>query len=178
MTPSIPPSQRKFTFFARHLGRPQVAMISGLLMLLALVAWGGDIHTIELTRHPDGAKTNLAAWKGKVTVVNFWATWCVPCRKEFPEFDKLRDKYQSRGLEVVGVTTDTDSKTIAKYLEKVPVKFPIVLDPAGLLHKAVNPPTMPTTILLDRQGNIVATYVGFDAEKGLAQLESDLQKLL
>jgi peroxiredoxin len=103
----------------------------------------------------------LSSFKGKVIVVNFWATWCKPCKDEMPSLNKLYDTYKDKGLVVLGVSVDKSKKPIVKFLKKVPVDFPILLD-ANLtvkdeLYKVFS---LPTTFIIDRSGILEKYYRG------------------
>jgi thiol-disulfide isomerase/thioredoxin len=104
----------------------------------------------------------LASLRGRVTLVDFWASWCGPCRKSFPALDQLHTRYRGQGLEVVGVSLDEDPAAADRFLENVPVGFRIARDPSGLLAQRFRIASMPTTVLLDREGREVARFEGGD----------------
>ncbi|MDH4225078.1 MAG: TlpA family protein disulfide reductase [Deltaproteobacteria bacterium] len=162
-------------------------VLAGLLMLggqLVLpagympAAYGQEASAIGLTSYPDGKPVQLGQLKGKLVVANFWAPWCVPCRREFPEFQKLSDKYGAKGLAVVAITAEENPKKIAKFIEATGAKLTVWQDVTSTLHEKMKVSVMPTTLLLDRQGNLIGTYQGFDAGAGLAALEQDIVKHL
>ena len=100
----------------------------------------------------DGAALSLADWKGKVVVVNYWATWCVPCRSEIPEFNRIHDELGAQGVEVVGISMDEDGAAAVKpYLEKNPMNYTIVLGSGSM-------DSLPVTVVLDRNGNTVQRF--------------------
>lgn len=133
----------------------------------------GDINSIPLQKL-EGGEVTLADFKGKTVLVNFWATWCIPCRKEFPELDAIYKELKDQGLVILGVTADTDKKIIRKFLSKTPVSFPILIDASSEMHEAVNIEVMPSTILLDKNGKVAKTYLGFDRLAGLGKMKSDI----
>ena len=108
----------------------------------------------------DGHPFSLAALKGRVVIVDFWASWCGPCRKSLPGLDALQAKYGSRGLQVVGVSLDETQEAATDFLANVPVHFPILQDASGTTGQAFGVVAMPTAFLLDREGRIAARFEG------------------
>ena len=103
----------------------------------------------------------LSAHKGKVVVVDFWASWCVPCRRSFPWMDEMQDKYREQGLVIVGVNEDNSWQEAEEFLQSYPVRFEIVRDPDELLAKEFEIVAMPTTYIFDRDGELVTRHLGF-----------------
>ena len=105
----------------------------------------------------------LAQWKGKVLVVNFWATWCPPCLAEIPEFIHLQKKYEKQGVQFIGIAIDQKSK-VQTYAKDVGMNYPVLLgDLAGIdLARRIGNPSggLPYTVIVDRSGNVVATQLG------------------
>lgn len=101
-----------------------------------------------------GGTASLSQYKGQVVMINFWASWCGPCRQEFPLLDNMYKKYKSLGFTLLGVNVDKDSADAEKWLAQTPVTFPILFDrksDASNLY-AVN--AMPTTVFVDRKGQV------------------------
>ena len=118
---------------------------------------------------------DLAGLRGRPVIVDFWASWCVPCRSSFPWLAKMQQAYSDKGLMVVAVNLDKDPKAAAAFLESVPAPFTIAYDPAGKSAEAFHVNAMPSTFLVDRKGTIVYTHVGFDSRK-TAEFERKLQE--
>jgi cytochrome c biogenesis protein CcmG, thiol:disulfide interchange protein DsbE len=127
-----------------------------VLLAVAAAASASDVGLRSLR----GGPVSLAAMRGNVVVLDFWAPWCIPCRKSFPFLQGLLEKYQAQGLRVVGLTLDTDIEAIDKFLDDVNVSFPIVSDPTEKSGGAFGVVAMPTSILLDREGRAVARFEG------------------
>ncbi|HKD18123.1 MAG TPA: TlpA disulfide reductase family protein [Thermoanaerobaculia bacterium] len=107
-----------------------------------------------------GREVRLEDYRGEVVVLNFWATWCHGCKQELPWFARFEKEYGSRGMTVIGASTDADGwKSVAPYLKKKPLNYPVVIADAALAS-AYGLGAMPMTVLIDRQGRIAATYTG------------------
>ena len=107
-----------------------------------------------------GKSVPLSAFKGKVVLLNFWATWCPPCRAEMPSLNKLYHALKPRGLEVVAVSTDRSISDIKDFQEKHKVDFPMLFDGDRSAAKLYRVFSMPTTLLIDRNGMIVEKFYG------------------
>jgi len=149
------------------------------LALAALAAGGWLAQTRYAPKAPDapmvaalwqfgfpdeqGNRQMLAQWRGQMLVLNFWASWCAPCREEIPDFVSLSAQYQPRGVEFVGIAID-NSTNVAQFLQRQPVNYPILIGEGAahsLARQLGNPSgALPYTIVLDRDGNIVLSHVG------------------
>jgi thiol-disulfide isomerase/thioredoxin len=125
----------------------------------------------------DGMPLPLASFKGNVLLLDFWASWCVPCRKSFPFLNGLQNRYANDGLKVVGVTLEEDDDAIRGFLEEVPAGFTIARDPTEQAGEAFGVVAMPTTFLIDRQGRVAARFEGGD-ESVHARIEAAIATLL
>jgi cytochrome c biogenesis protein CcmG/thiol:disulfide interchange protein DsbE len=111
----------------------------------------------------DGAKFDLAAERGKLVLVDFWASWCEPCRRELPVLEDLHQRHAAAGLVVVGVSLDEQQGDAEAFLrEKVKLSFPVVFDADRAIGKTWSPPKMPTVFLVERDGTVARI---FDGEK-------------
>jgi len=146
------------------------------LMAARLASPGGVIAPEFSLTDSSGATVSLAGYKGKVVVLNFWATWCHGCRTEIPWLAEFAIEYQSQGLAVIGVAMDEDGwKTVKPFLRKTPVNYPVVLDTAQVARRYGGVEAMPLTYLIDRQGRIAGIHVGL-VDKGV--LEAEIRALL
>lgn len=119
------------------------------------------------TRFPDFRLTDIdgrlherAAYAGQPLVVNFWATWCPPCRAEMPDLELVRRRYAPRGLGVMGISIDEDPNPVREFRLRIPVAFPLLLDAERRLANALGIVSFPTTFLVSRQGLITEVLVG------------------
>ncbi len=124
-----------------------------------------------------GKPVTLAALKGKVVIVDFWASWCGPCKEELPVLQKLYARYASRGLVVVGVNIDNDLKSARRFVKKLGLTFPVVHDAAKRVVKQYAPPKMPSSYILGRDGKVHHIQEGFRASEG-AEIEKHVLALL
>lgn len=112
---------------------------------------------------PDGQTKSLSEWKGKLLVVNFWATWCPPCREEMPEFSRAQDKYGPNGVQFVGIAID-NSANVVEFSKNAPVAYPLLIAPPNLpelMAKLGNlQQALPFTVIIDRDGKLHTSHLG------------------
>jgi peroxiredoxin len=108
-----------------------------------------------------GKNMRLSDFRGQVVMINFWASWCGPCRQEMPLLEGLYKRYRKLGFSIIGVNVDTDSTKANNYLKDVRVTFPILYDSANAVSKSFNVNAMPTTVILDRNGNMRFLHQGY-----------------
>jgi thiol-disulfide isomerase/thioredoxin len=120
---------------------------------------GGPAPALSL-KDLEGTAQALQAYRGKVVVLNFWATWCEPCRDEMPSFNKLKRTFEGKPVVVLAVNVGEGEGRIAEFLRKVPVEFPVLLDRDAAASKAWKVRLMPTTFILGRDGRVRYSYAG------------------
>ncbi len=108
-----------------------------------------------------GAPIALSKYKGSVVMLNFWASWCGPCRTEMPLMDQIYKKYAPAGFVLLGVNVDTDSTDAQKFLSQVPVSFPIAYDRENKVSKIYDVSAMPSTVFIDRKGRVRQLHRGY-----------------
>jgi cytochrome c biogenesis protein CcmG/thiol:disulfide interchange protein DsbE len=152
------------------------------LMLAALLAVS-LAPAIAATDAPDfalegrGAPVKLADLRGKYVYLDFWASWCAPCKRSFPWMASLQQRYGAAGLQVVAINVDTKRLDADQFLAATPAAFVIAFDPTGATPKKYAIKGMPSSVLIDPSGKIIATHTGFTADTP-AQVERDIELAL
>ena len=108
-----------------------------------------------------GANLRLSEFRGDVVMINFWATWCGPCRQEMPLLDELYSRYQRVGFSLLGVNIDDDSSRAMRMIEELGVKFPVLFDESKEVSKLYQVEAMPVTVLVDREGTVRHVHHGY-----------------
>ncbi len=140
----------------------------------ALVGQTVEISALDLSER----EVRLTGGGAKVRVVDFWATWCDPCREQLPFLDRLASEYGPEGLVVTGVSFDEDRAALQRFLEHTPVSFQILWDKGGAaLAERLEVTRLPTTLVLDRRGVVRDVHLGFDPAEGKS-IEDTVKRLL
>jgi len=116
--------------------------------------------------------------KGQVILLDFWASWCAPCKKSFPVMQELHKQYAARGLTIIAVSVDEKREDMDRFLKPMNVSFAIVRDGAHKLVAAADVPTMPTSMLIDRTGKIRYVHEGFAGDQTIKEYQEQIQLLL
>lgn len=120
---------------------------------------------------------DLDQYAGKVVYLDFWASWCAPCRRSFPWMNEMREKYADDGLVIIGVNVDAERELADRFLAETPASFRIVHDPEGKLASEWQLLGMPNSFLINRNGEVVLRHVGFRSDTP-GKLESEIRELL
>ena len=120
---------------------------------------------------------DLAQYRGKVVLVDFWASWCTPCRHSFPWLNEMQSKYADRGLVVIAVNVDRERNKAEQFLRDVPAHFKIVYDPSGTLATQYEVPGMPASFVFGPDGRLAGKHIGFQ-RSSRTNREIELEKLL
>jgi thiol-disulfide isomerase/thioredoxin len=152
------------SFHATRLSR--IAAVLLTLAFTGTAAAASATGPLDLSRH-----------RGRVVIVDFWASWCKPCRQSIPWLNAMRERYGASGLTIIGVNVDAERGAAEGFLRDVPIAFELVFDPKGEIAKQFKVQAMPTSYVFDRSGNLVKTHLGFrDAKKD--ENEAALKTLL
>lgn len=122
-------------------------------------------------------EVNLAAYRGKLVYLDFWASWCGPCKQSFPWMNQLQSRYAAQGLQVLTVNLDTRAEDARRFLMANPGHFPVGLDPQGQVPKSYAILGMPSSVLIAPDGKVLWTHRGFRAEEA-AELEATISRHL
>ena len=124
----------------------------------------------------DGQTIHSSDFKGKVVILDFWATWCGPCRAEIPGFIELQKQYQKQGLAIVGISVDQDgAAAVKKFMQQAGMNYPVVLSDEKIPQAFGGIEAIPTTFVIDRAGNIVKRHLGLDSRE---EFEKEIRPLL
>lgn len=141
-----------------------------IILLVLSIFMGSSLASSGLTGQtaPDfvlksstGENLRLSEYRGDVVMINFWATWCGPCRQEMPLLDELYGRYQRVGFSLLGVNIDDDSRRAMAMVNELGIRFPVLFDEEKKVSKLYEVEAMPLTILLDREGTVRHIHYGY-----------------
>jgi peroxiredoxin len=157
--------------------KPFIAGLATVLVALPLCAavdTNSPAPDFTLTAQ-SGKPVGLTQFKGQVVMLNFWASWCGPCRQEMPLLDSIYKKYGKLGFTMIGVNVEPDSKAANDWLKQTPVTFPILYDTDSKVSKLYGVSGMPSTVIVDRKGTVRMIHRGYkpgDEEEYLSSIRS------
>ena len=125
----------------------------------------------------DSGVFSLEQYRDQVVYVDFWASWCVPCRQSFPWLNEMQQRYGEDGFKVIAINLDRDKDKANKFLERVPASFEIAYDPDGDVADMYSLKVMPSSFLIDQKGNLIHKHKGFKASDG-SHMEHMIKELL
>ncbi|MEM6583842.1 MAG: TlpA disulfide reductase family protein [Pseudomonadota bacterium] len=160
--------------------RLSIVVALALFVWVGASAWGASSSgpAANFTLKSDsGENIRLSEYRGQVVLINFWASWCGPCRQEMPELDLLHQRYTDLGFTVFGVNVEQDRKMADKILRDIPVTFPILFDDENTVSELYDVDAMPVTVLVDRNGDIRYMHRGYKPGYEL-QYETQIKELV
>jgi len=138
-----------------------IALLTGFMAIPpAIGADSGPAPNFTLT-DAGGQSVTLSDLQGQVVMINFWASWCGPCREEMPLLEQIHQRYESLGFTLLGVNVEENSADGQAFLAERPVSFPVLYDPDNGISKLYDVVAMPSTVLIDRQGNVRYLHHGY-----------------
>ncbi len=146
---------------------------------LASSSLEGQVAPDFALKSSTGENLRLSEYRGNVVMINFWATWCGPCRQEMPLLDELYTRYKRVGFSLLGVNIDDDSRRAMHMIEDLGVSFPVLFDARKEVSKLYEVEAMPVTVLIDREGNVRYVHHGYKPgyeDKYLDQVRSLLRE--
>lgn len=152
------------------------------LILLVLIGMSVG-HLAQAVQAPDFSvqsergRLTLSQLRGSVVYVDFWASWCTPCRKSFPWLNEMQKRYGNAGLRIVAINLDEDVSLAKEFLTKYPAEFTVGFDPTGQSARVYGLKGMPSSYLIDRSGELIKSHVGFRNEER-AELEQHIRQAL
>jgi peroxiredoxin len=140
---------------------------------------GQSVQNFSLPSLSENVKTiDFAQYKGLVVYVDFWASWCTPCAKAFPELNKIYDELQPYGFEIIAISTDENQKDAYQFLKKYPAKFLLAHDKEGVVAEQFNLPGMPAGYLIDSTGKVKKVVLGLQKPSDADNLIKEIKKEL
>ncbi len=146
---------------------------------LASSSLEGQLAPDFVLKSASGENLRLSEYRGDVVMINFWATWCGPCRQEMPLLDELYGRYQRVGFNLLGINIDDDSRRAMKMVQELGVSFPVLFDENKAVSALYKVDAMPVTILVDRDGRVRHVHRGYKPgyeEKYLTEIRSLLRE--
>jgi len=125
-----------------------------------------------------GGNAALSSYRGKVVILNFWATWCPPCRVEMPSMETLYQRFNAQGLEILAVDIGESASTVQQFIRRAGYTFPVMLDSANRVSSVYGIEAIPTTYIIDREGKIIGRVVGsimWDNQRVIAAIDALLK---
>jgi peroxiredoxin len=144
--------------------RTMLGMAASLLLAMTVDAGelSGPAPNFSLMSR-SGEQVSLEDFKGQVVMINFWATWCGPCRREMPHLEALHQRYSSLGFTLLGINVEDDTRGVEKFLRETPVSFEVLYDPTNKVSALYDVIAMPSTVMVDREGNLRFMHHGYQA---------------
>lgn len=155
------------------------AQASSLLQAVGMQIPKDELQATDFTLDAlQGGRVSLSSYRGKLVFLNFWATWCPPCRSEMPAMQALYERLQARGLVIVAVDLAEDRQVVAEYIKSNKLTFPVLLDATGEVGGTYGAQSIPTTYIIDREGRVLARGIGAQWKWDSPEIVALFEKLL
>jgi peroxiredoxin len=157
----------------------RAAALGSALAVSSLVGASASLAPAFSLPSRAGDTVSLNQLKGKVVMLNFWASWCGPCRQEMPLLDQMHKRYSSLGFTLLGVNVEANTKDAERWLKDTPVSFPVLFDRDSKVSKLYDVSAMPSTVFIDRKGNLRYLHRGYkpgDESEYLNQIRALLKE--
>lgn len=143
--------------------------LRAIALFITVIAMSGPLSAKQVNgpapdftlKSQSGKNLRLSDYRGQVVMINFWASWCGPCRQEMPLLEDMYRRYGKLGFTILGVNVDNDPSKANNYLKDVKVSFPVLYDTSSAVSKLYNVSAMPTTVLVDKSGNMRFLHMGY-----------------
>jgi thiol-disulfide isomerase/thioredoxin len=166
------------TFFAPQFRMQLASLAVATLLLVGVAAQAVAAPSLEhQVLDAEGKVLKLSDYRGKVVYVDFWASWCGPCRKSFPWMNEMHNRYKDKGLVVLAINLDTDKDDATPFLNDLKPQFNIGYDSEGEVARSFDLLGMPSSFVFDKSGKLVKSHVGFFTEQA-SEYEAELVTLL
>jgi len=162
---------------ANFIRTPLILVASFIFSLVFVFTTSPSVMASEKFELSQSDNFDISQYKGKVVYLDFWASWCIPCRKSFPWMNQMQNKYADKNLVIIAVNLDKKRNLAEKFLNEISANFKIIYDPKGQLAKKYQIKGMPSSIIFNSSGEIVVAHTGFFVKKTL-QYEKQIQSLL
>lgn len=139
----------------------RAAAIASTAIAASLVSASSSIAPTFTLPSRSGDNVSLADLKGQVVMLNFWASWCGPCRQEMPLLDQMHKRYSALGFTLLGVNVEANTKDAERWLSETPVSFPVLFDKDSKVSELYEVSAMPSTVFIDRKGNVRYLHRGY-----------------
>jgi len=166
--------------------KPLLIVAAGLLLIIAIIVRHPSIthQQIAVQQQPapdfslkdlSGQPLTLSSHRGKVVLLDFWATWCVPCKDEIPHFIDFQNRYGSQGFQVIGLSMDDDEQLVRTFRDKLKMNYPVAMGSVQLAEQYGGVLGLPITFIIDRQGRIISKHIG---ATDASAFETEIRNLL
>ena len=163
--------------YSRRLNKLMLMVFFILPFSVSAISVGDTVPPFK-ARTIDGSKSvTLEDYRGKVVLLDFWASWCPPCLKSLPKYNELRREIGTADFEIVAVNVDENTNDAKKFLQKHPVSYPVAKDPKGILPGVFGVKAMPTSYLIDKNGVVQYVHAAFK-DGDMEKIKAEIEKLI